>query len=134
LAVLRNRKGSWPAIGLALAATVTWLLADAFIGAKYSAPFFYYWNGTCLRLKALLGLASDRLRGIIAAMRDSSALSLDVIFKDISYIANTTGEGFQWLLWELECPEDEPRPESRDNPQRWGAWLPEWSQIDLHNG
>jgi hypothetical protein len=37
--------GRWPAIGLALAATVTWLLADYFSGAKYSAPFFYYWNG-----------------------------------------------------------------------------------------
>jgi hypothetical protein len=36
--------GRWPAIGLALAATVTWLLADYFSGAKYSAPFFYYWN------------------------------------------------------------------------------------------
>jgi hypothetical protein len=38
--------GRWPAIALALAATVTWLLADAFSGAKYSAPFFYYWNST----------------------------------------------------------------------------------------
>ena len=38
--------GRWPAIGLALAATVTWLLADYFSGAKYSAPFFYYWNST----------------------------------------------------------------------------------------
>jgi hypothetical protein len=38
--------GRWPAIGLALAATVTWLLADYFGGAKYSAPFFYYWNST----------------------------------------------------------------------------------------
>ena len=36
--------GQWPAIGLALAATVTWLLADYFGGVKYSAPFFYYWN------------------------------------------------------------------------------------------
>lgn len=36
--------GRWPAIGLALAATVTWLLADYFSGAKYSASFFYYWN------------------------------------------------------------------------------------------
>jgi hypothetical protein len=25
---------------------VTWLLADYFCGAKYSAPFFYYWNST----------------------------------------------------------------------------------------
>jgi hypothetical protein len=38
--------GRWPAIGLALGATVTWLLADYFSGAKYSAPFFYYWNST----------------------------------------------------------------------------------------
>ena len=36
--------GRWPAIALALSATVTWLLADYFSGAKYSAPFFYYWN------------------------------------------------------------------------------------------
>lgn len=34
------------AIAVALAATVTWLLADSFSGARYSAPFFYYWNTT----------------------------------------------------------------------------------------
>ena len=33
-------------IGLALAATVTWLVADSCRGAKYSRPFFYYWNST----------------------------------------------------------------------------------------
>ena len=38
--------GRWAAIGMAVGATVTWLLADYFSGAKYSAPFFYYWNGT----------------------------------------------------------------------------------------
>lgn len=38
--------GRWSAIGLALGATVTWLLADYFSGAKYSAPFFYCWNST----------------------------------------------------------------------------------------
>jgi hypothetical protein len=38
--------GWWPAIGVALGATVSWLLADYFGGAKYSAPFFYYWNST----------------------------------------------------------------------------------------
>jgi hypothetical protein len=37
--------GRWPAIGAALAATVTWLVADFLSGAKYSSPFFYYWNG-----------------------------------------------------------------------------------------
>ena len=36
--------GRWAAIGVALGATVSWLLADSFGGAKYSAPFFYYWN------------------------------------------------------------------------------------------
>jgi hypothetical protein len=36
--------GRWPAIGLAFGATVSWLLADYFSGAKYSAPFLYYWN------------------------------------------------------------------------------------------
>ncbi len=38
--------GRWSAIGVALGATVTWLLADYFSGAKYSAPFFYYWNSS----------------------------------------------------------------------------------------
>jgi hypothetical protein len=38
--------GRWPAIGVALGATVTWLLADSLSGAKYSALFFYYWNST----------------------------------------------------------------------------------------
>lgn len=36
--------GRWPAIAVALAATVSWLLADYFGGAKYSRPFFFYWN------------------------------------------------------------------------------------------
>ena len=38
--------GRWPAIGVALGATVAWLLADYFGGQKYSARFYYYWNGT----------------------------------------------------------------------------------------
>ncbi|MCX6922922.1 MAG: hypothetical protein NT154_06890 [Verrucomicrobia bacterium] len=38
--------GRWSAIGLALGATLTWLMADYLSGAKYSAPFFYYWNST----------------------------------------------------------------------------------------
>ena len=38
--------GRWPAIGIAMAASVTWWLADYFSGAKYSSRFFYYWNGT----------------------------------------------------------------------------------------
>jgi hypothetical protein len=36
--------GRWAAIEMAVGATVTWLLADYFSGAKYSALFFYYWN------------------------------------------------------------------------------------------
>jgi hypothetical protein len=38
--------GRRPAIVLALGATVTWLLADYLSGEKYSARFYYYWNGT----------------------------------------------------------------------------------------
>ncbi len=38
--------GRGPAIGLALGATVTWLIADSLSGAKYSAAFYYYWNST----------------------------------------------------------------------------------------
>jgi hypothetical protein len=38
--------GRWAGVLLALAATVTWLVADFFSGAKYSAPFFFYWNST----------------------------------------------------------------------------------------
>ena len=37
--------GRWPAVGVALGATVTWLLADYYGGVKYSAPWLYYWNG-----------------------------------------------------------------------------------------
>jgi hypothetical protein len=37
--------GSWPAVGVALGATVTWLLADYYGGVKYSTPWLYYWNG-----------------------------------------------------------------------------------------
>ena len=36
--------GRWPAIAVALAATVSWLLADYFGGAQYSRPFYFYWN------------------------------------------------------------------------------------------
>jgi hypothetical protein len=36
--------GRWPAIGVALAATLTWYLADSWAGEKYSSRFFLYWN------------------------------------------------------------------------------------------
>jgi hypothetical protein len=38
--------GRWPAVGVAVGATVAWLLADYFGGEKYSARFYYYWNST----------------------------------------------------------------------------------------
>ena len=38
--------GRWPAVAVALGATVTWLLADYYSGAKYTARFYYYWNST----------------------------------------------------------------------------------------
>ncbi len=38
--------GRWPAVAVALGASVSWWLADYYSGAKYSAPFYYYWNGT----------------------------------------------------------------------------------------
>ena len=38
--------GRWPGIGVAFGATVTWLLADFFGGAKYSHAYLYYWNST----------------------------------------------------------------------------------------
>jgi hypothetical protein len=38
--------GRWPGIGLALAATIAWWLADALAGAKYSSLFSFWWNST----------------------------------------------------------------------------------------
>ena len=38
--------GRWPGILLSLAATVTWWLADAYAGAKYSSPFSFWWNSS----------------------------------------------------------------------------------------
>ena len=38
--------GRWPAILVALGATVAWLLADRFGGVKYTQAFLYYWNST----------------------------------------------------------------------------------------
>ena len=38
--------GRWPAILVALGATVAWLLADRFGGVKYTQVFLYYWNST----------------------------------------------------------------------------------------
>jgi hypothetical protein len=38
--------GRWPGIGLALAATTAWWLADALAGAKYSSRFSFWWNST----------------------------------------------------------------------------------------
>ncbi len=36
--------GQWPAIIVALGATVAWLLADYYGGVKYSNNYVYYWN------------------------------------------------------------------------------------------
>jgi hypothetical protein len=81
--------GRWPAIALALAATLTWLLADAFSGATYSAPFFYYWNSTIHFLAFIINAVTiakikselDRRQALAAelesarqALRDVSAL------------------------------------------------------------
>jgi len=84
--------GRWPAIGLALGATVTWLMADYFSGAKYSAPFFYYWNSTIhfiafmINAVTIAKIKSDldhrnvlaaELESIRKALRDVSALLPD---------------------------------------------------------
>jgi len=36
----------WPAVGVALLASVTWWLADRFNGVSYSSNFYFYWNLT----------------------------------------------------------------------------------------
>ncbi len=38
--------GRWPGVAVALAASVTWFLADHFNGVHYSGPFYFYWNLT----------------------------------------------------------------------------------------
>ncbi len=38
--------GRWPAIFVALGATVAWLLADHFSGVKYTEVYLYYWNSS----------------------------------------------------------------------------------------
>ena len=36
--------GRWPAIFMALMASIAWWLADSFDGAKYSSAFYWVWN------------------------------------------------------------------------------------------
>lgn len=36
--------GCWPAIFMALMASIAWWLADSFDGAKYSSVFYWIWN------------------------------------------------------------------------------------------
>jgi K+-sensing histidine kinase KdpD len=36
--------GRWPAILMALLASIAWWLADSFDGAKYSSAFYWVWN------------------------------------------------------------------------------------------
>ena len=36
--------GQWPAVGMALAASLTWWLADHLAGQRYSSIFYSYWN------------------------------------------------------------------------------------------
>lgn len=66
-------------------------------------------------------------------MRNSSPASLEVTFKDNLCVADTTGEGFQWLLLVLESGENEPELESKRSPTP-GAWLNELPRTDLCNG
>ena len=40
------RLGRWPGILLAMAAGVTWLLADMAAGDKFSSSFFLYWTAS----------------------------------------------------------------------------------------
>jgi hypothetical protein len=36
--------GRWPGVAVALGATISWWLADAFAGVKYSSRFSFWWN------------------------------------------------------------------------------------------
>ena len=36
--------GRWPGVGMSLAASMAWSLADSYNGAKYSSVFSLYWN------------------------------------------------------------------------------------------
>jgi hypothetical protein len=78
--------GQCPAIGVALAATASWLLADYFGGVKYSAPFYYYWNSTIHFLAFIINAVTiakiksdlDR-RHVLAAELESAQETLRVL-------------------------------------------------------
>jgi hypothetical protein len=84
--------GRWPAIGLALGATVTWLLADYFGGAKYSTPFFYYWNSTIHFLAFIINAVTiakikselDQ-RHVLAAKLESARESFRVVSAQLPF-------------------------------------------------
>jgi len=78
--------GRWPAIGVALAATVTGVLADYFSGEKYSHRFFYFWNGLIHLLAFLINAVTiakiksdlDR-RHVLAAELEASRAALRAV-------------------------------------------------------
>ena len=69
--------GRWPAIALALVATATWLLADYLSGAKYSAPFYYYWNSTIHFLAFMINAVTIAKIKSDLDRRQSLAVELD---------------------------------------------------------
>ncbi len=78
--------GRWPAVSTALGATLAWLLADYYSGAKYSARFYYYWNSTVHFLAFVINAVTiakiktdlDR-RKELAAELDAARRQLEVL-------------------------------------------------------
>ncbi len=109
--------GRWPAIGVALGATVTWLVADYLNGEKYPARFYYYWNSmihfvafminavTIAKIKADLderhALAAE-LEATRERLRATAALlpACCVCGKPLSPAKNDGGENLQATGWQ----------------------------------
>jgi hypothetical protein len=102
----------------------TWGILERRSNAQQQAIWVLW---ACWLVNALLGLAVTGSGWIIAAVKHSSAPALELIFESNPYMANMTGEGFQWLLLDTERGENEPELESKRSLTP-GPWLAALSQ------
>ncbi len=82
--------GRWPGIAVALGATVTWFLADAFAGAKYSSHFSFWWNSTVHFAAFVINAVTIAKIRLELDRRDALAAELKSIRQALRVTANVS--------------------------------------------
>ena len=81
--------GRWPGIAVALGATITWWLADAFAGAKYASSFSFWWNSAIHFAAFLINAITISKIRLDLKQRDELANQLEATRETLRAMAET---------------------------------------------